>query len=188
MKLVIVESPYAGCVEDNTRYARQCLWDCLHRGESPFASHLLYTQVLDDLETDERWAGINAGMAWLRRADFVAAYTDRGISGGMAHGIQTARDNGIHVTFRSLKYPDTSDLVLGPVLVWRRGLRGPVAEKWESLSVGVNSATGKIDSRSILTSYPLSLADSNLTLRELAIKYPAPVSNLSQALEGEPNV
>ena len=39
MKLVIVESPFAGDTERNIRYARACLADCLRRGEAPFASH-----------------------------------------------------------------------------------------------------------------------------------------------------
>ena len=43
MRFVIIESPYAGNVEENEEYARKCLRDCLMRGEAPFASHLLYT-------------------------------------------------------------------------------------------------------------------------------------------------
>ena len=41
MRLVIVESPYAGDVEANEEYARQCVRDSLMRGEAPIASHLL---------------------------------------------------------------------------------------------------------------------------------------------------
>lgn len=62
---VIIESPYAGDVERNVEYARQCLLDSLRRGEYPIASHLLYTQVLDDLKPSERHTGIEAGLAWL---------------------------------------------------------------------------------------------------------------------------
>ena len=60
MRLVYVESPYAGDVERNVQYARACLADCLRRGEAPFASHLLYTQegILDDLIEGERMKGI----------------------------------------------------------------------------------------------------------------------------------
>lgn len=42
MKLVVVESPYAGDVERNLRYLRAAMADCLARGEAPFASHGLY--------------------------------------------------------------------------------------------------------------------------------------------------
>lgn len=47
---VILESPYAGEIDRNIRYARACVRDSLLRGESPIASHLLYTQsgILDD--------------------------------------------------------------------------------------------------------------------------------------------
>ena len=64
MVKVILESPYAGDVEKNIEYARLCLKDSLLRGESPIASHLLYTQVLDDTKLDERNLGIDAGLAW----------------------------------------------------------------------------------------------------------------------------
>ena len=40
MKLVILESPYAGDVEANVEYARACVRDSLSRGEAPIASHL----------------------------------------------------------------------------------------------------------------------------------------------------
>ena len=66
MKRVIIESPYAGDVERNLRYARAAMKDCLHRGEAPYASHLLYTQegVLDDDVPGERKLGISAGLSW----------------------------------------------------------------------------------------------------------------------------
>ena len=44
MRLVILESPYAGDVAANVKYARRCVRDSLSRGEAPIASHLLYTQ------------------------------------------------------------------------------------------------------------------------------------------------
>ena len=44
MTRVIVESPYAGDIEKNMRYLRACIRDCLLRGETPYASHALYTQ------------------------------------------------------------------------------------------------------------------------------------------------
>lgn len=85
MRLVILESPYAGDVERNVAYARACMADSLSRGEAPLASHLLYTQpgVLDDGKPDERALGIAAGLAWRRGADLAAFYTDLGWSRGM---------------------------------------------------------------------------------------------------------
>lgn len=92
MRLVIVESPYAGDVERNVAYARACLRDSLQRGEAPLASHLLYTQpgILDDDKPDERAHGINAGLEWGARADMTAVYTDLGVSRGMEFGIADA--------------------------------------------------------------------------------------------------
>ncbi len=110
MRKVLVESPYAGKtpeeVERNVRYARACLRDCfLNHDEAPFASHLLYTQpgVLDDTVPEERSRGINAGFVWGTLAEATVVYEDLGISRGMAHGIQNARNLGRPVEFRTLK-------------------------------------------------------------------------------------
>lgn len=104
MRLVILESPYSGDVEENLRYARACMKDCLSRAEAPFASHLLYTQpgVYDDDIPDERSAGICAGFAWHSVADALVVYTDRGISPGMKCGIEWAQDTGLVIEFRKL--------------------------------------------------------------------------------------
>ena len=63
MRLVILESPYAGDIERNVAYARECIRDCLLRGESPIASHLLFTQpgILRDDVPAERELSIAAG-------------------------------------------------------------------------------------------------------------------------------
>lgn len=102
--LVIVESPYAGEVETNETYARNCLRDSLERGEAPFASHLLYTQkgVLDDLIPEERQWGIDAGLQWALRADMTAVYIDLGISRGMQYGIDHAVAAGRPIDYRRL--------------------------------------------------------------------------------------
>ncbi len=113
MKLVIVESKYAGNVEENVAYARLCIRDCLQRGEAPFASHLLYTQptVLNDEIPDDRKFGIDAGLEWSRVADYVVVYTDNGFSAGMKFGIERHLATGKHIKYRSLS--STAD-DLGP--------------------------------------------------------------------------
>ena len=105
MRLVIIESPYAGDVAANEAYARACVRDSLLRGEAPIASHLLYTQpgILDDTVPVERQHGIDAGLAWRRVADASVVYTDRGISKGMEYGIDAAMAAGIPVEYRSLR-------------------------------------------------------------------------------------
>lgn len=90
MTLVCIESPYAGDVGANVAYARRAMKDALDHGEAPFASHLLYTQVLDDDIPSERDYGMAAGFAFGDRCDLTAVYMDRGISRGMALGMQRA--------------------------------------------------------------------------------------------------
>jgi hypothetical protein len=104
MRLVIVESPFAGDVEANIEYARRCVRDSLSRGEAPIASHLLYTQpgILDDDIPEERQWGIDAGLAWRRVAEASVVYTDRGISRGMEYGIKAAEEAGLPVEYRTL--------------------------------------------------------------------------------------
>lgn len=104
MRLVIIESPYAGDVARNEDYARRAIADSLSRGEAPFASHLLYTQpgVLDDTDHEQRTQGIEAGLAWGAHADLTAVYVDCGTSAGMAIGIQRAVTEGRPVDYRSI--------------------------------------------------------------------------------------
>ncbi|KAB2772439.1 DUF7768 domain-containing protein [Brucella anthropi] len=101
--LVIIESPYSGDVARNTEYARACLLDSLQRGEAPIASHLLHTQVLEDMRPDERELGIEAGLAWYRVAEKCVVYEDWGTSGGMITGIRRAKQFGVPVEYRRLE-------------------------------------------------------------------------------------
>ena len=105
MKLVILETPFAGDIDANIKYARQCIADCLKRDEAPIASHLLYTQpgVLDDTKPDERALGIAAGHAWCHVAEACVVYTDRGMSKGMEQGIDVAITHGVEIEYRVLK-------------------------------------------------------------------------------------
>jgi hypothetical protein len=105
MRLVILESPYAGDVEANVEYARRAVRDSLSRGEAPIASHLLYTQpgILDDNKSDERQWGIDAGLAWRKVAEGSVVYVDRGISGGMIYGMKAAWATNRTINFRSIE-------------------------------------------------------------------------------------
>lgn len=98
--LVILESPYSGDVACNAEYARPCLLDSLRRDEAPIVSHLLHTQVLDDLRPDERELGIEAGLAWYRVTEKCVVYRDLGISNGMKAGIARAQVFGVPVEYR----------------------------------------------------------------------------------------
>jgi len=106
---VIVESPFAGG-HKNVIFSRACVLDCLSRGESPYASHLLYTQkgMLDDSVEDQRRRGIAAADGWLEVCDYVAVYRDNGISAGMVIGIIKAARLGkpIHLRYLDKREPD----------------------------------------------------------------------------------
>jgi hypothetical protein len=131
-KLVIIESPLGRRVDgtictpqelaENVVYARACMADSLRRGdEAPYGSHLLYPQVLDDATPAERRLGMEAGFDWgaaaamakaysdthaggdVPRLDaFAAIYVDRGITSGMAEGIERHKRNGLQVVERRL--------------------------------------------------------------------------------------
>jgi len=105
MPLVLIESPFAGDVETNIRFARACMRDALRRGEAPLASHLLYTQdgILDDDVPEERSWGIEAGLAWGTHAVKTVVYTNLGISPGMEFGIQRAKEEGREIEYREIE-------------------------------------------------------------------------------------
>ena len=91
MKRVIVESPYAGDIELNILYAQFACHDCLvNHAESPYASHLLYTQphILRDEIAGERELGIKAGFDWRAAAEQSNFYVDLGITIGMRLGME----------------------------------------------------------------------------------------------------
>lgn len=103
---VAIESPFAGDVERNKRYAHFCARDCLRRGENPYASHLFFTQFLDDVDPKQREVGIQAGLEWAALAQKRVVYTDLGVSGGMLLGIEHAKELGQEIEYRQF----TSDL------------------------------------------------------------------------------
>lgn len=85
---VILESPYAGEVGRNKLYLQACIKDCLRRGESPYASHQMLTEALNDLDPEERRLGIDAAQCWYGFVNKQVVYTDFGISNDMNLGIQ----------------------------------------------------------------------------------------------------
>ncbi len=97
MRFVIIESPFKGKGNwfftrwidkwRNILYARRCVRDSLLRGENPIAFHLLHTQygILRDRVPGERQIGIDAGMAWMKKADASIFYIDKGMSPGMLY-------------------------------------------------------------------------------------------------------
>lgn len=101
----VLESPYAGDIEKNVKYAQLCMHDMIvNHGEAPFASHLLYTQenVLKDEDPEERILGINAGFAFRDVCKKSVFYVDLGVSRGMELGVEDAEKKGRSIKFRHL--------------------------------------------------------------------------------------
>ena len=91
----VIESPFSAPTIDelvrNIQYAMLAVRDSLSRGEAPYASHLFYTQMLDDNDSAERQLGMDAGLTICQHADQTAVYVDLGVSHGMEYGINTAK-------------------------------------------------------------------------------------------------
>jgi hypothetical protein len=114
MRRVILESPYNAATFFgrwlNRRYARRAMRDSIMRGESPMVSHLLFTQALDDGDPSERKIGIECGLVWGAVANATVIYIDRGISSGMALGIERARCEGRATEYRTFGSSASSPL------------------------------------------------------------------------------
>lgn len=134
--VVIIESPYAcghnPCCKPGTCttldahivYARAAMRDSILRGEVPLASHLLYTQpgVLDDGIPEERQLGIELGLAVRSFATKTVVYNNLGLTRGMQHGIDDAKQHGRPIEWRQLT-PDQLQLTCSfcwtlPADVW----------------------------------------------------------------------
>jgi hypothetical protein len=101
--LVMVESPYRGLTTAEAEgYAEAACWDCMERGEAPFASHLLYTRFLDDKDPKQRELGMIFGRAWIKIADLMAVYEDLGISAGMKTAMELAEKLQVDIQIRKI--------------------------------------------------------------------------------------
>jgi hypothetical protein len=105
MDRVIVESPFKTSriqmpdgekitidEDTNVKYALACCRWASDRGLAPFASHLFYTQFLDDTDEAERECGIQSGFAWGKVAQKRIFFVDRGFTSGMVYGYKNAED------------------------------------------------------------------------------------------------
>lgn len=104
MKITIIESPFKGRTPEqeaqHKRYLNLCIRNSVLRGETPYASHRMLTDALDDADPVERELGMQAGfdmrealLQLLRVGEtsvLTAVYEDFGISGGMKRGMTAA--------------------------------------------------------------------------------------------------
>ena len=91
---VMIESPFAAKTltekQRKRKYAWEAVVDSEARGEAPFASHIFYTEILNDNEPTERQRGFDCHESWMAVCDYVVVYDDFGISQGMRWGIEMA--------------------------------------------------------------------------------------------------
>ena len=108
---VIIESPFSAPTMpeliQNIQYALLAVRHSLNQGEAPYASHLFYTQMLDDNNAAERQNGIKAGLEIGSFAQKTAVYTDFGISNGMKYGLDAAKNINREIVERTL-FPSTA--------------------------------------------------------------------------------
>jgi hypothetical protein len=96
MKIIYVASPYAGDIQRNTAFAKKACRHVLEQGHAFFAPHLLYPQLLDDTDPQERQAGLDMGLAMLPKCDELWCYGDD-TSSGMRMEIEEANRLSIPV-------------------------------------------------------------------------------------------
>jgi hypothetical protein len=96
MKLIFVASPYRGDIEKNIKYAKEACRYVLNEGNAFFCPHLLYPQILNDNNPEERKIGIKVGKELLAKCDELWAFGGH-ISSGMFEEIEFARKNGIPI-------------------------------------------------------------------------------------------
>ena len=88
-KKIYVASRYAGDVDTNVKAAISYCRLVIDKGYMPIASHLLYPQILNDNNPEERELGIMFGLALLRDCDEVWVFGE--LSPGVAREIEKAR-------------------------------------------------------------------------------------------------
>lgn len=102
---VVIESPYAGDIEGNTKYALKAMYHSVKLGEAPFASHIVYPVILDEKNPKERELGIELGYNWLIGANRQVFYMDRGLSNGMKAALRFGWAIGVPTEARWLFGP-----------------------------------------------------------------------------------
>ena len=101
MRIVYICSPYRAKdgaeLDRHIEYAQTLTKQAIEAGLAPITPHLYMTQCLNEDKPQERVAGIAAGLALLKKCDFVIVGVKYGISEGMSAEIAAADLAGIEV-------------------------------------------------------------------------------------------
>lgn len=109
IKRIAIESPFAGDVPRNIRYAIAAMRHVMKQGHAPFASHLLYTIPLDDTDEIQRKLGMRFGFAHADACEERWVFFDHGISSGMKAGVSRGEKRGQPI--RYIKIPNWHELI-----------------------------------------------------------------------------
>ena len=90
---VYIVSRYAGDVENNVASAIRYCRFAIDKKKMPIAAHLLYPQIVDDNNPDEREIGTMYGLALLALCDEVWCFGET-LSAGMEQEIKEAKRQG----------------------------------------------------------------------------------------------
>jgi len=97
---VYIVSRYAGDVENNVRNAIRYCRFAIDKKKMPIAAHLLYPQIVDDNNPDEREIGTMYGLALLALCDEVWCFGEN-LSSGMEQEIKEAKRLGKPIKYFS---------------------------------------------------------------------------------------
>lgn len=98
MKLIYIASPYAGCIESNTEFARKACRYVIEQSHAFFAPHLFYPAILDENILEQRQFGLDMGLIILSKCDELWVCGER-ISPGMQAEIALAEQLGIPIYY-----------------------------------------------------------------------------------------
>ena len=95
--MIFICSPYAGDTAHNIRKAKEYCRFAVDEGYMPIAPHLLYPQILDDANPEERTLGMKMGLALLDLCDEIWVFGEP--SPGMAVEVAFARERRIPIKY-----------------------------------------------------------------------------------------
>lgn len=95
---VYIVSKYRGDIDNNTKQAIRFCKFAIEKGKMPIASHLLYPQILNDNDENEREMGTMFGLALIKCCDEVWCL-GKDLSSGMQREIKEAKRIGKKIKF-----------------------------------------------------------------------------------------